>query len=127
MGHPYGSLLGLQALLDRPNTFSHYILGSPSLWFDKGQALDALKRHTQSHGDLVGKVRFYVGGLEQPSRTRPDEKSMVALMKRYVAELRARRWRGLDAKAAVLDGEDHAAVFPRLVTQGLIWALPKQD
>lgn len=52
---------------------------------------------------------------------------MVELMNRYVADLRAQRWRGLDVKATVLDGEDHATVFPRLVTQGLMWALPKQD
>ncbi len=127
VGHSYGSLLGLQALLERPNIFSHYILGSPSFWFDQEQPFVALKHHTQTSRDLVGKVRFYVGGLEQPTRTRPDEMNMVALMNRYVTALRARHWRGLDVKATVLDGEDHATVFPRLVTQGLIWALPKQD
>lgn len=61
------------------------------------------------------------------SRNRPDEENMVALMNRYVAELQSHRWRGLDARATVLEGEDHATVFPRLVTQGLLWALPKQD
>lgn len=127
VGHSYGSLLGLQALLDRPRTFSHYILGSPSLWFDKGQPFAALKRYAQAHGDLEGKLRFYVGGLARPTRNRPGEEDMVALMNRYVAELRSHRWRGLDARATVLDGEDHATVFPRLVTQGLVWALPRQE
>ena len=127
VGHSYGSLLGLQALLDRPGTFSHYILGSPSLWFDKGQPFAALKRYAQTHSDLEGKLRFYVGGLEQPARNRPDEEDMVALMNRYVAQLRGYRWRGLDAKATDLEGEDHATVFPRLITQGLVWALPKPN
>ena len=127
VGHSYGSLLGLQALLDRPKTFCHYILGSPSLWFDKGQPFAALKRYAQAHNDLEGKLRFYVGGLEQPARNRPNEENMVALMNRYVAELRGYRWHGLDAKATLFEGEDHATVFPRLVTQGLVWALPKQD
>jgi uncharacterized protein len=89
VGHSYGSLLGLQALLERPNIFSHYILGSPSFWFDQEQPFVALKHHTQTSRNLVGKVRFYVGGLEQPTRTRPDEVNMVALTNRYVAELRA--------------------------------------
>ncbi len=127
VGHSYGGLLGLQALLDHPGVFSHYILGSPSLWFDKGYPFDALNRYRQTHRDLVGKVRFYVGGKERPSRTRPDEENMVALMNRYVAELHAQRWSGLDAKAIVLEGEDHATVFPRIVTLGLMWALPKHD
>jgi uncharacterized protein len=125
VGHSYGSLLGLQALLERPNTFSHYILGSPSLWFDRGQPFDALRRYARTHADLKGKVRFFVGGLEQPNRNHPGEENMVALLNRYVSELRGHRWRGLDVKVTVLEGEDHATVFPRLVTQGLIWALPK--
>jgi hypothetical protein len=74
------------------------------------------------------KWRIYVGSLEQPARNRPDEENMVALMSRHLAELRGYRWHGLYAKATVFEGEDHATVFPRLVTQqGLVWALPKQD
>ena len=125
VGHSYGSLLGLRALLERPGTFSHFILGSPSLWFDQEQPFVALRTYARTHSDLVGKVRFYVGGLEQPTRHRPAGERMVELMNNYVAELRTHRWRGLDVKATVLDGEDHATVFPRLVTLGLIWALPK--
>lgn len=34
VGHSYGSLLGIHSLLTSPETFTHYILGSPSLWFD---------------------------------------------------------------------------------------------
>ena len=126
VGHSYGSLLGLLALLNERKVFSHYILGSPSLWFDNGQAFTALKRYSETHSDLVGKVRIYTGGLEQPTRNRRTRKDMVGLMNRYMADLRAHRWRGLDVKAAVLDGEDHATVFPRLVTQGLMWALPRE-
>lgn len=127
VGHSYGSLLGLKALLDRPGAFSHYILGSPSLWFNRGYAFDALKRYAQTQNELHGRVRLYVGGLEKPTRVRPDDVNMVAQMNRYAAELQAQRWRGLDVKATVLEGEDHATVFPRLVTQGLMWALPKRD
>jgi hypothetical protein len=71
--------------------------------------------------------RIYVGSLEQPTRDRPGDEDMVALLNRYVAQLRSHRLRRLDVKATVLDGEDHATVFPRLVTQGLMWALPRQD
>lgn len=35
--------------------------------------------------------------------------------------------RSQDRRPLVLEGEDHATVFPRLVTQGLMWALPKKD
>ncbi len=125
VGHSYGSLLGLRALLERPGAFSHYILGSPSLWFDGGQPFAALQQAARTHADLPARVRLYVGGLERPSRGAPDKQDMVAQLQRYAAQLAARRWPGLDAQATVLDGEDHATVFPRLVTQGLVWALPK--
>ncbi len=125
VGHSYGSLLGLQAMLERPGLFSHHILGSPSLWFDRGQPFEALQRHAKTHTDLAAQVRFYVGGLERPTRQRPDDEDMVAQLQRYVAALRAQRWPALDVQASVLAGEDHATVFPRLITQGLMWALPK--
>ena len=36
LGHSYGALLGLQMLFERTALFSHFALGSPSLWFDQG-------------------------------------------------------------------------------------------
>jgi uncharacterized protein len=125
VGHSYGSLLGLRALLEQPKVFSHFILGSPSLWFDKGQPFVALKEYSQTQPGLHSKLRFYVGGLERPSKSRPNDENMVALMNQYVAALRANKWRGLDVQSMVLEGEDHATVFPRLITHGLLWALPK--
>ncbi|MCA0177271.1 MAG: alpha/beta hydrolase [Proteobacteria bacterium] len=124
-GHSYGGLLGIQALLERPGLFSDFILGSPSLWFDKGQPFEAEQRHAKARRRLAARVRLYVGGLEIPSKARPNAKDMVGDARRFVTQLRTRRHPGLDVALTVLDGEDHATVFPRLITQGLMWALPK--
>ncbi len=47
LGHSYGALLGAQILFTDPGMFSGYILGSPSLWYDKHhifvRALDNLQ------------------------------------------------------------------------------------
>lgn len=44
VGHSYGALLGLHVLFTQPGLFSHYILGSPSLWFDRHQAFVTERR-----------------------------------------------------------------------------------
>jgi predicted alpha/beta superfamily hydrolase len=127
VGHSYGGLLGVQAMLDKPGLFSHVILGSPSLWFDDEYPFKALRQRAPGQPPISAKVRFYVGGLEQPSRAHPDHEDMVGQTNRYVAALRKQQPAGLDVKATVLDGEDHATVFPRLITQGLVWALPRRQ
>lgn len=124
VGHSYGALLGLQALLQRPGLFSHHVLGSPSLWFNREQPFEALREALPRAGGWQGRVRFYVGGLERPNRHRPRDEDMVGQLQRYAALLRQRGGPGLDMTSTVLEGEDHATVFPRLVTQGLLWALP---
>ncbi|MFN7723999.1 MAG: alpha/beta hydrolase [Rubrivivax sp.] len=125
VGHSYGSLLGLQALQQQPALFSHHILGSPSLWFNGGQPFRALQAFAPQAAGRSARLRLYVGGLERPGPQRPRDEDMVGQMKRYAQALQALPWRQLDLKAQVLDGEDHATVFPRLVTAGLAWALPK--
>lgn len=124
-GHSYGGLLGIQALFERPGLFTDYILGSPSLWFDKRQPFEAEARHAQSRRRLPARVRVYVGGNEVPGKSKPGTPDMVGDAKRFVAQLRTRRYQGLDVGIQVLAGEDHATVFPRLITHGLMWALPK--
>lgn len=124
-GHSYGGLLGIQALFERPGLFTDFILGSPSLWFDKHQPFDAEARRAQGHRSLPARVRIYVGSEEVPSKARPNDENMVGDARRFVAQLHSRRYQGLDVASEVLAGEDHATVFPRLITRGLMWALPR--
>lgn len=50
---------------------------------------------------------------------------MVGDLARFNAQIRQRNYRGLDWVSKVLPGEDHATVFPLLITRGLMWALPE--
>ena len=124
VGHSYGSLLGLEVLLSRPATFEHYILGSPSLWFDRGVMFEREKGYAQSHRDLPASVYFGIGGRETlaPGSTRSrseEDADMVADLKEFDAALRSRRYPGLRTRVEVFDGEDHASVFPVVFTRGL--------
>ena len=124
VGHSYGSLLGLEVLLTRPATFEHYILGSPSLWFDRGVMFEREQAYARSHRDLPASVYFGIGGREtlalgqRRSRTE-EEADMVADLKEFDAALRKRGYPGLKTRVEVFDGEDHASVFPFVFTRSL--------
>lgn len=125
LGHSYGALLGTYLLLRQPEHFSHYVLSSPSLWFDQhrllGEApalLQALPAGTQA------KIWLYSGGLEQPgpSARHNKETDLVGDMQRFAKMLSPVK--GLQVKSQVLEGEDHLTVFPPMVTRAMLEILP---
>jgi predicted alpha/beta superfamily hydrolase/glyoxylase-like metal-dependent hydrolase (beta-lactamase superfamily II) len=123
-GHSYGSLLGVQMLLTRPDTFDYYILGSPSLWYDGGVLFDREQAYAKAHRDMPARVYFGIGGRETlaPGRKRSrseDDADMVADLREFDAALRSHRYPGLTTQLEVFEGEDHASVFPFLFTHGL--------
>jgi predicted alpha/beta superfamily hydrolase len=124
IGHSYGSLLGLQVLLTRPDTFEHYILGSPSLWFDGGVMFDHEKNYAKGHKDMRASVFFGIGGREtlaagkKRSRTEEDA-DMVADLREFDATLKARGYPLLKTRLQIFADEDHASVFPMVLTHGL--------
>ena len=129
VGHSYGSLLGLQILFTEPRMFEHYILGSPSLWYDAGVMFDRLEAYGERHRDLPASVFFGIGSRETlapgKKRSRAEEDAdMVADLREFDAALKAHRFPGLRTQTKVFADEDHASVFPLVVTHGLRAALP---
>lgn len=124
IGHSYGSLLGLDMMLKQPRAFEHYILGSPSLWFDAGVMFDREKAYAGKNRDLPASVFFGIGGLERLApgkrRSRSEENAdMVADLQEFDSALQARRYPGLKTRVRVFADEDHASVFPLVLTHGL--------
>jgi len=131
VGHSYGSLLGVELLLTRPQTFDDYILGSPSLWFDGGVLFERERAYARAHEDLRATVYFGIGGLERLSpgqkRSRSEENAdMVADLREFDAALKSHRYPGFKTQLEVFPGEDHASVFPILLTHGLRAYLRKE-
>lgn len=124
VGHSYGSLLGLQMMLDAPRSFEHYILGSPSLWFDAGIMFDREQDYAARHKDLPASVFFGIGSLETlapgKKRSRAEEDAdMVADLHEFDALLKKRGYRNLRTRLKMFADEDHASVLPMVVTHGL--------
>lgn len=124
VGHSYGSLLGLEMLLSEPRSFEHYILGSPSLWFDAGLMFEREQAYAKGHKDLPASVFFGIGGLERlapgKKRSRSEEEAdMVEDLREFDGALRAHRYPQLKTQLRVFHEEDHASVFPFVLTHGL--------
>lgn len=124
VGHSYGSLLGLQMMLDAPRSFEHYILGSPSLWYDAGIMFEREQAYAARHKDLPASVFFGIGSLETlaagKKRSRSEEDAdMVADLREFDALLKKRGYGGLRTRLTVFADEDHASVLPMVVTHGL--------
>ncbi|AXA92992.1 alpha/beta hydrolase [Massilia sp. YMA4] len=126
IGHSYGSLLGLDMLLSEPELFDNYVLGSPSLWFNKRVMFEREKAYAASHKDLRANVFLAVGSYEavrHGARFNKDE-DMVRDLRNFTAALKSRNYPNLNVTSVVVPDEDHLTVAPIVITRGLRWALP---
>jgi predicted alpha/beta superfamily hydrolase len=127
MGHSYGGLLGAQILFADPTLFSGYILGSPSLWYDKRHIFEREAAYAASHRDLPAKVYMYVGEYE--SLRKGDLRynqtvDMVGNNRALDSILKTRAYRSLILKSEVLNDEEHTSVATRGIIHGLKFLLP---
>lgn len=126
LGHSYGALFASQVLLERPEVFSHYVLGSPSFWFDAKLMFEREAAYARTHRDLAARVFQYVGAYEtvRPGPRFNRRHDLVADMHRFERVLRSRRYASLSIESHVIADEDHLTVAPTGATRGLLWALP---
>ena len=126
LGHSYGGLLGLDILFNAPDMFSGYIIGSPSIWYDKNMMEGVERTFAGSHQDLRASVYIYVGEYEdmRPGDPRYAKRyNMVSDARRMERALRSRSYPSLRIKLDVLNDEDHLSVAPRGFTKGLQFVL----
>jgi predicted alpha/beta superfamily hydrolase len=128
-GHSYGGLLGLDILIAEPDMFQYYILGSPSLQFDRQVEFARMRTATSTLKDMPANVMMVLGAYEtvEPSSHDPRYNrsvDMVRNARRFMDELKAKRYPGLHIQMTTIPDEDHLTVFPSVITRGLLWALP---
>lgn len=126
LGHSYGGLLGLEILFREPQMFSGYIVGSPSIWYDKNMMEGVAQTFAASRQDLNASVYMYVGEYEdiKPGDPRFAKRyNMVSDARRMERALSSRLYPSLRIKLDVLNDEDHLSVAPRGFTKGLQFLL----
>ena len=130
-GHSFGGLFGLHVLFTEPSMFEKYIIGSPSLWFDRRVAFATERNYAKSHSDLHAKVFMAVASYETLNFSANNGRynksvDMVRDLQALEHVLESRRYRSLEVQTIIIDDEDHLTVFPAMITRGLKWALPPE-
>ena len=110
IGHSFGGIFALNALLKRPDLFNSYVIISPSLWWGKdtlvNQVLGLLKNPTK------GKTFVYeTVGNEGPRMVTP------ALRLKELIDNRPAD--GLEWKIKLMDAEDHGSIVHRSIYDGM--------
>lgn len=118
VGHSFSGLLGTYILFKKPELFTHYIIGSPSLWYDRRVVFKLEEEYAKSNSRLPAVVSMYVGSLE--TQINPMVDDLLEMEK----QLRSRNYEGFRLQVKVLEGENHHSVFPSLLSQGLMASIP---
>ena len=127
LGHSYGALLATQILFSEPEMFGRYVLGSPSLWYDKRHMFTVEAAYAAKHRDLKAKIFLYTGEYEAVRKGDArfnQETDLVADSRAFADTLRKRGYPGLTLEAEILNDEDHVPVAPCGFTRALKFLLP---
>ncbi len=103
-GYSYGGLFSLYVLFKRPELFSLYYAGSPSIRYDKGVLYAYEKEYAATHKDLNATLFVTAGGAE--------DSVMIANVNIMAAQLKARNYPGLKVETTVFPDETHMSCVP---------------
>lgn len=110
-GHSFGGLFALNTLLTEPDAFSHYLVGSPSVWWDGMALLNIEEAYAAQHKELPANVFMTVGGLEPPF--------MIGDTYRMAQILSSRNYAGLNLKTVFIEDETHKSSVPAFTVKSL--------
>ena len=103
-GYSYGGLFSLYVLFKRPELFSLYYAGSPSIRYDKGVLYTYEKEYAATHNDLNATLFMTAGGAE--------DSVMIANVNKMAAQLKSRNYPGLKVETTVFPDETHMSCVP---------------
>jgi predicted alpha/beta superfamily hydrolase len=115
-GMAIGGVFGLYVLFHEPETFHHYLIASPSIWYDSTVLFKYEQEYARTHHDLAARLYLSAGGREE---TEANFTRMETNVKKLGTLLTNRHYPGLQLRTQVLEGETHSSVFPTALDHGL--------
>jgi predicted alpha/beta superfamily hydrolase len=114
-GYSLGGLFTAWVWLSGDTTFSRFLIGSPSLWWDKQSILQQLDPERK----LKGRVFLSMGGAESKS-------TMLEPFQKLVATLKDRKDPDLQWESVIFDGTDHLTGIVGAFARGMrsLYILP---
>lgn len=112
-GYSIGGLFALYTLFTKPETFNHYIVGSPYLIWDNYSIFSYEENSPDKISEMKLSVFISVGSEES------DEKYFDPI-DNLVTQIQERDYPGLKLEAKVFDGSTHLMGPPESLTHGLL-------
>lgn len=110
-GYSYGGLFALSVLFTKPELFTRYIAGSPSIDFADGALYRFEKKYSLTHKDLNAKLFMSAGALET---------TITRDIKRMTDTLKSRNYPGLSIETVIFPDENHATCVPAAMMRGYV-------
>lgn len=110
-GYSYGGLFTLYVMFSRPDLFSIYYAGSPSLWWDKGTLFNLENDFASKHTDLKATI-FMTAGEKEGAQMSGNIGRMAEL-------LQSHNYPGLTVSTFIFPGETHQSCYPASLMRAL--------
>jgi uncharacterized protein len=107
----FGNLFASYVLFTAPESFSHYLIGSPSLYWDKRMMFEREQAYSDRSDALPARV-FLSAGTEEGGMILPD-------LLRLAEIVAGRNYAGLELHYHVFQGETHMSGLPATMSRGL--------
>ena len=118
-GHSFGGLFGTYALFAGEGTFSRFVIGSPSYWWDNRASFELEAEFSRANGFLPAKVFFSVGLLEEVPGEEDAQYRMVSNLREFLDILEERGYKELTFASEFFPDENHTSVIPATISRGL--------
>jgi predicted alpha/beta superfamily hydrolase len=119
IGQSLGGLLATEILLKKPTLFTHYLIVSPSLWWDNESLLKQAKALLSKQPDKETYVYISVGGKEDPIMQK-DGKELVDVLK-------AANKPKLKLDYVLLPEENHATILHQSISEAFKRLFPYKE
>lgn len=119
IGQSLGGLLATEILLKKSYLFSHYLIVSPSLWWDDESMLTAAPE-LLSKQDLSGKFVYVSVGKQEDKIMQKEASQLYELLKKVNQP-------GLQTAYKLMTDDNHATILHRSLYEGLLILFPYKD
>jgi len=123
LGHSTGGHFALYTLLNQPQVFQRYIVGSPSLGIGQGVLFNMESEYAKNHKELPVKLFLGIGEEEEHASFSPasylDRIVSVSDYFRFAAIMEDRGYRDLKFSKKLFEGYGHTDVVGPIISMGL--------
>jgi len=118
-GHSFGGLFATYALFAGQGTFSRFVIGSPSYWWDDRASFELEAEFSRVNDSLPARVFFSVGLLEEVPGDEDAQYRMVSNLREFLDVLQGRGYEGLAFASEFFPDENHTSVIPATISRGV--------